>query len=206
MNFDLAPSSVYLSVLISTLPWLGFSWIRLRWYARMFQLEEYDIERYSIWFDEAKNSQRYQLLSFVFVLLLAILACSVTVFEESRSHVREHVIVYSWLAAFLVFYLTPRGQELKQKIPFTERTVRLLVTASIIEFFLILFSALIIWALLVSINDPNKYFMSPIPTLFSRAIVVIAATLGVVVYAFVPFSLPIANWINWPIERIFRRS
>ncbi len=166
----------------SSLPWIIASWIRIPRYARYLQLEGYENNRYLRWLWRHAIEKRYFALSCGFLLVLLVLSSTGFAF-------------LSFVLALLALYLAPRDTEVKQKFTPTQRAVRLLITAFVVEALPVIIVGFVNFAG-DSWSGDLEYEATLIPT----------AMVGLVAYILTPFTLPLANGLMWPVEEVFRRS
>lgn len=182
------------------LPWLIFGWVRIRRYARYFQLEGYDYLRYLDWLYSNPAEARYFWLPLGICLVLAIVTFAMV------ANPFLAVLISVGLSA-LTWYLAPKDREQKQKFVPTQRAVRLIIVASIIEALPLLPLGLFIQSLSSELaSDSNSAEAKfAVGTAYAVFGLLFSGMVGPASYFLTPLTLPLANLINWPIEETFRR-
>lgn len=207
----MAPGVILLYVLqiLIALAWELIGWSRLLRNVRYFQLEGYDSRRYLNWWIHNREELRFTVVSLIVVLLIAFgIPASVAIvgfladpcpfnaydcsFDfASSSALIITVFVLAGGAALLIYGLIrfrPRDKEVKQKFTATQRGIRLLVTALILDTL----------PALLFVNAISKGPFDLTPSFEALAS-------GVIIVTFSPLMLPLANLINWPVEEAFRQ-
>ncbi len=121
-----------LNLALNILPWIVAGWLRLRRYARFFQLEGYDSKRYVNWLLNNRAERRYLLIGAVLILIYVAFAGFVAVLSSVSIDAFGLVLVANWIIALAVFSQAPRTREVKQKYTSTQRAIRLNITAVIV--------------------------------------------------------------------------
>ena len=183
-----------LNLALNILPWIVAGWLRLRRYARFFQLEGYDSKRYVNWLLNNRAERRYLLIGAVLILIYVAFAGFVAVLSSVSIDAFGLVLVANWIIVLAVFSQAPRTREVKQKYTSTQRALRLNITAFIVE----ALPALVIGLILAPMINAQQ--MPSLP-----AILVMGIIAGPLVFFLAPFAFPAANIINFPIEEAFRR-
>src|SRR6476659_7037869 len=110
---------------LCNIPWLIASWIRVWHYARYFQLEGYDNQRYSLWLSRNRLESRSELISCLLAIAIPIFACILLYLTRIPLTTTAIIIaIGSAVAAAVVLYLAPRDNAVKQKFARTQRAIR----------------------------------------------------------------------------------
>lgn len=200
--------------LLLAVPWLVVGGLRILRYARYFQQEGYEFERYRLWLSRNQAEKRYfvrcsvllvvqWIILFAFLtgavnwLLAAVLSTNYLLQGAMWSNII--LLASNLVLAAVTLYLAPRDHMIKQKFAPTQRAVRLLITAFIV---------VAVWEmiplLVAGLIDPAG------PLVVRFVLVVVAVGIAVIVvspliYVVNISALPLANVINWPIEESLRQ-
>ncbi len=165
--------------------WIGGSW-RVYRLARFFQLEGYSSTRFLRWVRTNPAEQRYTLINILIGALYGVLILILSQLGLDGRPLSSIVLILSGLALIGVVYRTPQ-REVKQVFTPTQRAMRLLITAVVVQgaFLLILLTVL--------------------PLLQSPFTAASITAIGLLTFLLAPFALPIANGLMYPVEASFRR-
>src|SRR5258708_15943675 len=195
--------SFVLLCFVCVTPWLIARWFRIPRYARYFQQEGYEYNRYSLWLSRNKAEDHYFFIFLIILGLIGTIGCfgSVILPSIAIEYTFPAGIVYL-LLFLLAIYFAPRDRQIKQKFAATPRAIRLLVTSFFVELVPALLGTCILLIAYNMLNDPRN---SPESMFALGAIVfgfmlLLAITLGPIVFLLTRYTLPLANAINWPME------
>jgi UDP-N-acetylmuramoyl-tripeptide--D-alanyl-D-alanine ligase len=185
--------------IVPALLWAFIAWRRIYRLLRFFQLEEYDSRRYLRWLVRQRYELLYVVANFLNGLLFLILYAGWWIDEDSAFGFVLEVLAH--LSAVLHLVFLPRERQAKQTFTPTSRAVRLLITAATVN---LVFALGLVELILIPIAGTTR-FADAMPGLFWSLYFDWALVAGIIAVLLAPFSLPLANIINWPIEEAFRR-
>src|SRR5258708_759583 len=189
------PLTLSVMLMISALPWAILAWTRTRRYARYFQLEGYDAQRYLRWLLRSKAENNQLLAGFVIAPVGYVV---VSTLLGARSANAVAIVAANIIVAILAAIYAPRDRDIKQPFAPTQRAVRLVATSFIIEALPLVVGAI---GYFLS-RDPATAISSPI----LQGMLIWGIAGGSALFFFLlPFVLPLANLINFPLEEAFRR-
>jgi UDP-N-acetylmuramoyl-tripeptide--D-alanyl-D-alanine ligase len=179
------------TAILSLAPWIVLGCLRVWHFARYFQLEGYESKRYFRTLLRNSSERRFLLLGIV----SAIPGFFLSILQAGPAWL---LIALVSAASAIFFYLkSPRDKAVKQPFTATQRAVRLLTTALIIE-------ALPLVLIILGIYFGNNWPGEPVGGYLTLALF-FAPPIGIIIFFLTPLTLPLANLINWPIEETFRR-
>ncbi len=189
------PLTLSVMLMISALPWAILAWTRTRRYARYFQLEGYDAQRYLRWLLRSKAENNQLLAGFIIAPVGYVV---VSTLLGARSANAVAIVAANIIVAIVAAIYAPRDRDIKQPFAPTQRAVRLVVTTFIIEAMPLAVGAI---GYFLS-RDPATAISSPI----LQGLLIWGIAGGSALFFFLlPFVLPLANLINFPLEEAFRR-
>jgi len=195
--------------------WLIVIWRRLHQLLRFFQLEGYDSRRYLRWFFRQRHERNLLIGSLIGTVLPCI--CTVATIWYADTWIEPGNLGSGIIPAFIIFYGLPLflfgltitsilltlnslldNRQSKQQFTLTSRATRLLISVILI---------VIVFA--VGICSLFRLFLLPdkidISADFLFVTLPLAVVGGPIALFTAPFSFPLANAINWPIEEAFRQ-
>ncbi len=165
--------------------WLAGCW-RLYGLARFFQLEGYNSRRYVRWINTNPLEVAYNMR-----IVGIFLAYSVLILVIARIGLEPRIVASIILAASVItlaaILIRPGQREVKQVFTPTQRAVRLLITAFVVQ------GAFLVLVLTV------------VPLLGSPLTAAGISGEGIVTFVIAPLALPIANVLMYPVEAAFRQ-
>ncbi|MEP7287648.1 MAG: hypothetical protein ABI947_17985 [Chloroflexota bacterium] len=187
--------------------WIAIGWRRIYRNIRYLQLEGYDNIRYLRWLFEQPNEVIYSVISVFPIIFVAIVTFLAIPFSDFFSYTGPNT--YSWdyfvsnqlpitvlglsifngLIIFVLLKTRPREHDVKQPFARTQRSMRLLVTAFVID---AIPASLFYFAIVRGPLDLTPTF--------------VALASGILTLSLAPLALLFANIINFPIEEVFRRN
>jgi UDP-N-acetylmuramoyl-tripeptide--D-alanyl-D-alanine ligase len=175
--------------------WVYVIWRRLYRLIRYFQLEGYASRRYLNWL----SKQRAEVIFIAANLVIGTLSVLATLFLRDGIVESNTTLFWGlWLLNAIVgpvfIAFAPRDSQAKQNFTRTSRATRLLVTALLVS--------LVCPAIVSAVSVVAWAFQFPPGLLIFWRALAFCGALGLFI---VPFALPLANLINWPIEEAFRR-
>lgn len=164
--------------------WVLSGWLRIYRYARYFQLEGYNSQRFARWLLRADRPYLIgSLLS-----LLAVVGIGLVLQNQSSDQLPFLLIGLNLILIALNLVIRPFDRQIKQSFTPTPRARRLLITAYVVD---ALLGGIVIIRILAALPDFSAMLWSGI--------------VGAMAVVLVPWTLPIANAVMFPVEEMTRR-
>ncbi len=191
--------------LICVIPWLLAGWFRIPRYTHYFQQADYKYQSYVQWFLNNNVENRY---FFRFVLTLVSLPplcfCAFPFLPSALFSSPFPVGIVYFALLLLAMLFAPHDRPNNPQFTRTQRKMRLVLIAFFIEFLPVLVGTWLIWgaynALADPRNSPKSMGVLALPAL--GFIIFLSASMGPIAFIFTRYTLPIANVINWPIDKM----
>jgi hypothetical protein len=182
------------------LVYLFIIWQRIQRLAKYFQLEVYSPKRYLWWFIHKRKEIIFSTINFISVGLLIWLAATVLFGEQDSSGMTPFFYLFvsvflNWIIVIISSIFLPRDMESKSTISHvTSRTRRLLLLT-------------IILAMLLSQSIFFLVFREPAYSMEAEILIILYYWISfglALMLLIIPFTLPIANLIIYPVEKLIR--
>lgn len=184
-------------ILLGCLPYSAYLLYRTAQFLHIFQLEEYDAARFWHWLRRNRPRVLYHKEMWTQAGLVALGISAFMLFDRAPTWVSPLLLVL-WMSSYgyLVCQLIASQREVKKKLVFTARAIRLLCTTATIQ---LLAVGMVSWVWL-----PPLWSNPSIGVVASQARTVLFVASMCCLSQLTATSVILANYLLWPLEAVVR--